>query len=269
MKIVVPCDFTPVVEAALLHAHNIISHQIEASEIVLFHVLDRKATNADLVAIQLADLSDGFATRLGIPSRTALREGTINDDIAAFAEEEHADLIIMGIHDVTGWQKWRGSKAIHVVDNSNIPFLVVQAPPRTDNSFRHMLLPIGSAKEEVEKLNWAVKIAHQYGTRFTVYVEHFTDSSLISKTNANVQLMQRSFDSNGVKYELTKPNKAGGNKAEKLIESAQKEGVDALLIMITQDIRGIASVLDSRDQAVMANPHKLPVLCVNPAMLLN
>ena len=54
-----------------------------------------------------------------------------------------------------------------------------------------------------------------------------------------------------------------------LQEYAQKVGADLFMIVIYQSTTGIMPVLNTMDQEMIANSLNIPVLCLNPAMVVS
>ena len=98
----------------------------------------------DAAAKRLSDLAPGLA-RKNITVRTEI--GTANDvgmEIVRIAEDEHADMVVIATHGMTGWRRIPfGSVAKKVVEESECPVLVLRAQetghagetqPRTSSS---------------------------------------------------------------------------------------------------------------------------------------
>jgi nucleotide-binding universal stress UspA family protein len=83
---------------------------------------------ADAAAKRLADLAAGLAQK-NVKARTEM--GTGNDigmELVRIAEHEHADMIIIATHGMTGWHKIAfGSVAEKVVKQASCPVLVLRA----------------------------------------------------------------------------------------------------------------------------------------------
>lgn len=269
MKLVVPYDFTPVADNAVLHATNY-ARSTKTPEVILLHILERSgsARNAllDEVLERLRAIATKFAESQKVTCVAEVREGTLSDEIADYVDEVQADIVVMGTHGIKGIQRLIGSKAIRVVTGSNVPFLVVQQPPAGDGQIHRILMPLGARAVEKEKLTWAVQQAEQTGASICVLIEYYSDNELVSRRNTNVILMRRLFESSGIQFEEHQIAKGASLKNE--IETYAKElKADMILIMITQSTIGLNPMLNSTDQDIMANSLGLPVFCVNPSML--
>jgi nucleotide-binding universal stress UspA family protein len=87
----------------------------------------------DAAAKKLAALADGLAAK-NVKARTAV--GTANDvgmELVRIAEQNHADMIIIATHGMTGWHKIAfGSVAEKVVKQASCPVLVLRANALAD-----------------------------------------------------------------------------------------------------------------------------------------
>jgi nucleotide-binding universal stress UspA family protein len=92
---------------------------------------DQSLTGA--AAKQLADLA-ATLTQKNVKARTEM--GTANDvgmELVRIAEHEHADMIIIATHGMTGWHKIAfGSVAEKVVKQASCPVLVLRANAMED-----------------------------------------------------------------------------------------------------------------------------------------
>ena len=87
----------------------------------------------DAAAKRLADLAGTLAQK-NVKARTEM--GTANDvgmELVRIAEHEHADMIIIATHGMTGWHKITfGSVAEKVVKQASCPVLVLRANAMAD-----------------------------------------------------------------------------------------------------------------------------------------
>lgn len=273
MKIVVPCDFTEVTEFALRYAARIAAVQDPTAEIHLLHVVEKGLLGqADEVEklkgqlVQYVDLAKGIGQQLRVKGE--LQEGAITHTIQEYAEDARADLVVMGTHSIIGLERLFGSKAIKVVTRSNVPFLTVQKPPEDTPLFQHLVLPMGARPEEMTKLQWVVSTTAGFHTHVHVLAEYYPDKGLTNKLSSNLAFMKRLFDGQGIAYTVEQASKSGSFKVQ-LQEYAQKVGADLFMIVIYQSTTGIMPVLNTMDQEMIANSLNIPVLCLNPAMVVS
>ncbi len=261
MLIVIPCDFTPVAEAALEYVTYLEAFH-PLLEIHLLHVVDSGQEIAKAEE-ELKRLAKRYSAVSKSDIKCVVCEGKISTEIPGYAEEVHADLVIMGIHETKGIAQLFASKAVKVIADSNIPFLVVQKPPTHSKPFERILMPLGANNMEKGKFEWAVRNAKLYGSHIFVLTEAYNDSGLVAKRDGNVLTMKEVFDSNAIQYTIIQAEKNESFKSI-LFDLAQKKEIDLFLIMLTQTI---GPMLNSTDQQILINPLGIPVLCINPSMI--
>lgn len=130
--ILVPTDFTPVGDSAVRYAVEL--SKILKSEIHLLHIVAK-----DKEIVQAKAVIDNIVNSLAkenIVAHSLVEVGSIFDDIGKVAERLNAKLIVMGTHGVKGMQHIMGSKALKVITNSDVPFVVVQ---------KHLCVSMGSS----------------------------------------------------------------------------------------------------------------------------
>ena len=125
-------------------------------------------------------------------------------------------------------------------------------------------MPMGALGVEKGKFEWAVRNAKLYGAQIFVLPELYSDSSLNSKRDFNLQAMTKVFDANHIAYTLVESD-GGKNFKQSLYDFAKEKEISVFLIMITQ---ALMPMVNSTDQQILANPLGLPVLSINPAMIL-
>ena len=145
-KILVPTDFSEPARTGL-DAAKLLARRDEA-ECVLIHVVTPVQTippsgppthsGIEMSAV-MEELEDGARRSLdemvnevaseGIRARSLVVRGTPADEIAAAAEEEKADVVVIATHGWTGWRRFVfGSVAEKVVRLAPCPVLTIPAP---------------------------------------------------------------------------------------------------------------------------------------------
>lgn len=139
-KILVPTDFSSSSRAALDHA-AVIANRFQ-SEIALIHVIESatySVTDTLIVVNHEAALkatAEALIDNLykecverGLPATKAVVSGTPYREIIKKAEADRVDLIVIGTHGRTGFERLLlGSVAEKVVRLSRVPVLTVRSP---------------------------------------------------------------------------------------------------------------------------------------------
>ena len=112
-----PVFSVPVADASYVASASTASKMMEAGQQILDRLIARRP-------------------EASVPVRQSLREGSVWKEILACAEQEGADLLVLGTHGRTGLGRFlHGSVAEHVVREARLPVLVihehdVEAPAR-------------------------------------------------------------------------------------------------------------------------------------------
>ena len=173
----------------------------------------------------------------------------------------------MGTHGIKGMQKLTGSYALKVIVGSKIPFIVIQAPPSKKEVFKDVVFPLDYKKEGKQKVNWALFLAKYFDVKIHIITPTLKDRGLQKKTKININFAEKIFENHGVDYDFYSIDSS--HLGEETINYAQKIDADLVLIMTTSGIGITDYMLGAKEQYIIANTAKLPVMCVNPRTDLN
>lgn len=257
-KILVTWDFTEMSENALAHAVKIARPSNNA--IALIHIVKKKK-EIEEAENKLSVVADETFKKYGIRPDTIVREGTIFTTIGETASEIDATLVIMGTHGIRGMQKFTGSWALKVIVSSPVPFIVVQEAPVSDK-FENVVFPVDFRGENKEKLNWVNYLSKLYKFKLRLIKPLVTDDGFKHKINNNLLFAKKILDSIGIDYDINTGE--GTDLAVETMKFAEQINADLILIMTTKDIDIKDYVFGANEQKIIANPSKIPVMCVNP-----
>ncbi len=259
-SILIPWDFSDVANNALEHAVRFA--KITDIGITLINIVKRERDIPEVID-KLAIIADKTENKHNIKPDVIVREGTIFKTISEVASEIKANLVIMGTHGIKGMQKYTGSWALKVIANTEVPFVVVQAPPE-HQQFESIVFPIDFRSENKEKLRWANYLAKYYKTKIHLCkVDNFSDELLKRKAKSNFIYAKNYLLEKNIDFEIhTLPGKK--NFADETIDFAKSIKAGLILIMTTKDISFQDYVLGANEQKIIANDAKIPVMCVNP-----
>jgi nucleotide-binding universal stress UspA family protein len=261
--ILVTWDFTNISQCALEHAVRI-SRTIK-KEIILLHIVLPKTPENELAAKRdkLALVCEETERRFGIKPSTHILEGSIFRDISKYASENSASLVVMGTHGMKGSQKLFGSWALKVIVGSSVPFIVVQEPPKSHEKYSNIVFSIDFKSENKEKLNWAIYLGKYFNSKVHLFKYPISDKSLQRKINTNLNFAIRFLIQNNLDYEIHSPEKSKDFEKE-TVEFAKQINADLILIMTTKYITIFDYMFGAKEQRIIANSAKIPVMCVNP-----
>ncbi|MBT7490188.1 MAG: universal stress protein [Bacteroidetes bacterium] len=267
--IVVPWDFSQIAEYALSHAIPI--SRILENDIAIVHIIDegsvfssssRKRKEIENATQKLNEVSAKIISEHKIKPKVIVQSGNIFNTINKIAEEENANMVIMGTHGMTGMQKITGSRALKVIVGSKVPYMVVQAPYEyRDNN--DIVFPVDFRTENKEKLLWANYMAKSFKSKIQIFTPNVTDELLKKRTTANLNFAKKFLKERNVLYEITTAV-GKGNFAEEIIKFAHTINTNLILIMTTRNIGLQDYIVGTTEQYVISNSMKISVMCVNP-----
>lgn len=261
--IIVPWDFSQVAENAFQHAVNI-SRTLNR-EILLLHIVSEEKEISSKEE-ELTGSVDKLSKEYGKKPHFTVRTGNIFKTIGDVAKESKAEMIIMGTHGMKGAQKLFGSRALRVVVSSRIPFLIVQEKP-VNEKFQSILLPIDFKTENKEKANWIYYLARNFEAKFTIFKSRAKDKGFRRKILSNIKYIESFLKSHDVEYEIVTSSGKKRFKKE-IVEYSKANDIDLILIMATRNIKIIDFLLGAPEQYIIANPHNLPVMAINPRPMI-
>lgn len=264
--VLVPYDFTEVTEFALLHAINYAKKT--ENEITLLHIVDRKGLlNSYSKKVQetieattkLNEIARKHFKESCVWIRPLVLEGSIFTTISDVASFINASLVFMGIHEMKGMQKITGSWAMKVISNTNIPFMIVQAPPVND-TLENIVFPVDESKEIAEKLSWAKYLAKKYESNIRIVKQDYTSGS---KVTSLLTFVKDFFSKNKISFDIFETHKSK-KFVDSILNYSQKINADAIIIQIKKGINITDYIIGVEEQEVIFNEFKIPVICVNP-----
>ncbi len=258
-KIIVPWDFSDLAMYALEHAERIartLDKNIELLHIVKEeNLIAEKEKELEKVALEANE-------KFGVKPSIKVMEGSIFTAISNYASDTKANMVIMGTHGIKGIQKITGSYALKVLLGSKVPFIVVQEKPQSEEKLSNIVFPIDFRSENKEKLYWAIYLGKYFNSKVHLFKYPVTDPSLMKKVNINLNFAIRFLIQNNLEYEIQTAPK--GEFGKETIKFAQDINADLILIVTTKNISFLDFIFGTREQYIIANSAKIPVMVVNP-----
>jgi nucleotide-binding universal stress UspA family protein len=262
-QILVTWDFTNISQCALEHAVRI-SRTINQG-ISLIHIIPKGCTEKEIQEkkekMQL--VCEETQRRFSIMPEIIMLEGSIFSTISKYASDVKASLVVMGTHGIRGSQKLFGSWALKVIVGSSAPFIVVQDMPSSHEKYSNIVFPIDFKSENKEKLYWAIYFGKYFNSKVHLFKYPVSDKSLLKKINVNLNFAIRFLIQNNLNYEIHSPTKTK-DFTQDTIQFAQSINADLILIMTTKYITLFDYMFGAKEQKIIANHAKIPVMCVNP-----
>lgn len=261
-RILVPTDFTKVADCALNHA-TFMASRIGAS-LFLLHIVGRQ-TELDEARLKVkleVERAKGLNDQLNV--KALVRVGSVYDEIGNTAAELGAELIIMGTHGMRGMQFITGSRALRVVTNSTVPFIVVQERNIRESGYRDIVVPMDLNKETRQKVSLVADVARYFSSKVHLITPRETDEFLKRQLSNNIRYAEQYFGERDVEMSTTIAEDDSSKFVDAVIRHAMK--VDADLITIMNLARGnIFGVLGvPYEQEILTNDAMIPVMLLNP-----
>jgi nucleotide-binding universal stress UspA family protein len=260
--ILVPTDFTKVADCAMNHAMKLAERT--AAEVCLLHIVDKESHASE--ALTKLEMEVGRAKRWGanIKVTPLVRVGSVYEDIGAVASELGAGLIIMGTHGMRGMQFITGSRALRVITNSSVPFIVVQERNIKEEGYRDIVVPMDLHKETRHKLTLVADMAQYFNSRVHLVVPKETDEFLHNQLMNHLKFANNYLRERGVEHESTILDTGSDDFVKGLIRYAVKVDADLIAIvnMLQNSIFGALGI--HNEQEVITNEPMVPVMCMNP-----
>lgn len=263
-SIMVTWDFSVVSYSALKHAIKM-AHSLK-NNIILFHIV-KEETDIEAAKTKMDSTVEEIKKDLGEEVEYFVNHGKIFKEIADYAslEENNVNFVVMGTHGMKGGQKLFGSWALRVIAGSEVPFIVVQDAPPEKERYTDIVFPIDFKSENKEKLQWAIFLGKYLNSKIHLYKAPILDKNLQKKVNINLNFAIRFLIQNNIEYEIHTSGKTGsGNYQKELLAFSKKIHADLILITTTKHITKLDYIFGAKEQYLLSNKEKIPVMCVNP-----
>ena len=261
-KILVPTDFTKVAECALNHASTMAARM--NAEIHMLHIVNDK-DDVEEARTRLQMMID--RTRAAGESRPLfpiVRVGSVYEDIGTTASEIGAGLIIMGTHGMHGMQFITGSRALRVITNSSLPFIVVQERLIKPSGYQQIVVPMDLQKESRQKLTLVADMAKYFKCKVHLVTPKEKDEFLHNQLVNHLKFADGYLKDRGIEHEAHILEEDSDDFVKGVIRYSVKVDADLITIvnMLQNSLFGVLGV--PNEQEVITNEPQIPVMCMNP-----
>ncbi|PID92585.1 MAG: universal stress protein UspA [Bacteroidetes bacterium] len=261
-SIMVTWDFSAVSENALKHGIKLAN--IVKNDILLYHIAadeEEKATASTKLEAEVKRIREAYK----IEANFVVEVGKIFDEISDFAsnEDNNIHMVVMGTHGIKGNQKFFGSWALKVIVGSAVPFIVVQDAPSGDDRYSNVVFPLDFRSENKEKLQWAIFMGKYLNSKIHLFKAAINDKDLHKKMNVNLNFAIRFLIQNNIEYEIHSGKKLS-NLQKEVLAFSKEISADMILITTTKHITSMNYIFGAKEQYLIANEERIPVMCVNP-----
>jgi nucleotide-binding universal stress UspA family protein len=261
-KILVPTDFTKVADCALDHASTMAARM--GAEIHLLHIVrdeDEIEEARTKLALVIERLKKAGERQPLVP---VVKSGSVYEDIGSVAESIGAGLIIMGTHGMHGMQFITGSRALRVITNSSIPFIVVQERKIKPSGYSNIVVPLDLHKESRQKLTLVGDMAKYFKCKVHLIVPREKDEFLHKQLLNHLRFANTYLNERGIEHEAHILEEDSGDLVAGIIRYAVQVDADLISIvnMLQNSIFGALGM--PNEQEVITNDPMIPVMCMNP-----
>ncbi len=261
MKYLIPFDFSSVSINALNQTIDFASH--DGGDLHIVHIVSE---NEDVYAKNL--LLKEYINSLSFPSNVVIScqvsVGEVYKDICKIAEYISVDIVIMGTHGVEGMQKLFGSHAVKIIQNSSVPFIILQEGAKLSD-LKKIVMPISIEKKSIQILKYAAKFSKLFNAEIHLVGRVHDDEFLKRKENVNVLLINDYLVQNNIKHHFEIVNISKSDFLEYVLSYSVK--IQAELIATSYFSDSLLPVFEKFVQNLIVNETKIPVLCVNSQSL--
>lgn len=259
--ILVPTDFTKVSDTALEHA--LLVAKTIGARIYVLHIVDNKRLLSE-VRLKLNALRERVYAENQVEIGVGVRIGSIFEDIDKAALEMEADLIIMGSHGSRGLQFLNGTRALKVLNETEVPFIVVQERGIRSQGYQKILVPLDLHKETKQKLSVVADMANYFGSEVHLISPGEKDEFLKNQLERNIIFAKQYLDERNISYEVQITQNKSGEFTKDLLKYAAGIDADLICIMNFYDGSFMSAISSNEEQYIITNDSQIPVLCVNP-----
>ncbi len=261
-QILIPTDFTKVADCAMNHAAALA--ELMNAEVNILHIVDKQSE------LEEARLKVGFEVERAkrwsdrVKVRPLVRVGSVYEEIGNTASEIGAELIIMGTHGMRGMQFITGSRALRVITNGKVPFIVVQERNIRENGYSNIVVPMDLQKETRQKVALVADMARYFDSKVHVITPRETDEFLRKQLENNIRFAKQYFGERNVELEATIADVDSSKFVDAVVSHAMHVDADLITIMnlAKGNIFGVLGV--PYEQELITNEAMIPVMLLNP-----
>lgn len=261
-RILVPTDFTKVADCAMNHAAALA--ELMGAEVNILHIVSSQTELEEARTKVKMEVERARRWNDRVKVKPQVRVGSVYDEIGNTASEIGAELIIMGTHGMRGMQFITGSRALRVISNGEVPFIVVQERNIREHGYSNILVPMDLQRETRQKVALVAEIASYFDSKVHVVTPRETDEFLLKQLENNIRFAKQYFGERNVELEAIIADVDSSRFVDAVSRYAMQ--VDADLITIMNLARGnIFGVLGvPYEQEIITNEAMIPVMLLNP-----
>jgi len=267
-SILIPTDFSEVCDNAVNHGCDLANHF--KCKVYILHVITKetkkflKENNESIEKLQekLMIYAKEKSKEFSVEVLPVLKEGSIFETIGNTAKELNVNFVILGTHGKIGFQRLTGSYALKVINNTDVPTIVVQKKKYT-GAYRNIVFPVTPITDDRQKVKLAIAIGKIFDAKIHIFPKEENDKIWQRKMNVIIKQIKDSIKAHGIRFVVADPSKWAGNFSKQVIDYSVVNEAD--LIMIITNAELTLPMFDTWDEQIIFNSSQIPVMCINPA----
>lgn len=256
-RILCPVDFSECSEKAYDYAYSLarhyeaglfLKHIISPFEVTYPHAMVPDGALATMYGELTADAEKRLAELVkkypsnGFKPNCAVQRGFVSDTILASAEEQSADLIVMGTHGRRGWDRlMMGSVTEWVLRKARCPVLAVRKPahdfvdPKQPQDIIHLkkiLFCTDFSENSYVALEYALSLAEEYQAELTLLhvLDGFPPQNLQAETQEAEHKLRQPIPPDSLDWCTVKTAVQPGMAYREILKLAQQDQTDLIIL---------------------------------------
>ncbi len=270
-QILVPIDFSEQSLIALSQSYNLA--RLSRNDIVLIHVIDdtsyvpflQKKEDKEAekrIQSELQKLAEETTKAIGVKVSTLIRKGKVYEAIQEAAEELKCSFIVMGTNGSVGFKKFIGSNALRVIREAPCPVITIKGKKHRAGC-KNIVLPLDVTKQTKEKVRNAIEFASLFGSAIhLITVLNTDDEFIVNKLKRQMKQVHEHIREHNISCTLEFI--LGDDIAEEVIQYAEKNKSDLIMIMTQQEVNWTDLMFISSSAQEIINGTDIPVLSIRP-----
>ena len=248
--ILVPCDFSPLAYHAM--GHGACMSKTMKCRLLILYVAAREA-EIHLMEKKLSFVAEECFDKFGVRPEVMIREGNQPYQVIKDVVKELKPMLVIV---KTGG----GVQTIKILMGISAPFLVIQGPP-VKSVLDNISFPINFLNSHNQKLKRVILFSNYYPDAVMHIITPSGKGTQKERNIAqNLELLTKVMDKQEVKIHFITHDKKK-NSAETILDFSK--GADMIVIQIEQVSSLNRFFFGLREEKLITNADKIPVLCFN------
>lgn len=253
---VIPTDFTEQTYIALEQSYNLARFNNATILLLTVAKADDKETKK-----KLDEMAAKARKESGLPVRAEIRQGNIYTQVVKCAEENEAQMIVLGLESKIALDKIVGPSAFKLVRESPCPVLTIRGKKHRKGC-ENIVLPLDLTKETREKVAKAIEVAKYFDAAIRIVSvldskREIHENKLMAYSNQVKQYIKKQ----GVRCSIK--TLRGKDVANMVINYASTIDADLIMIMSKLELDFKEMIVGSTAQHII-NTSPIPVLSIRP-----